>query len=79
MRWDHGHLDDMITRVFNRLRNVLVLIDEAKGKNDLVEKKRGKKFYQLDLPIDLTDENSAPVPTIICAPQEEEVGAEETI
>ena len=69
----------MITRVFKRLRNVLVFIDRAKGKNDLVGKERGKKFYQLDLQIDLTDENAVPVPSFIYAPEEEEVGAEETI
>ena len=40
--WNHGHLDDMITRVFDRLRNVLVLICEAKGKNDLVEQNEVK-------------------------------------
>ena len=48
----------MITKVFDRLRNILVLIVEAKGKNDLVETKRGKNFYKLDLPIDLTDSDS---------------------
>ena len=42
----------MITRVFNRLHKVLVLIAEAKGKNDLVETKRGKKNTELDIPID---------------------------
>ena len=48
--WDNGHLDEVITKVFERLRNVLVLIHEANGKNDLVETKRGKKFRNLDLP-----------------------------
>ena len=47
--WNHGHLDNMITRVFNRLQKVLVLIVEAKGKNYLVETKRGKKIAGLDL------------------------------
>ena len=66
--WNHGHLDDMITKVFNRLRNVLVLIDEAKGKNDLVETKRGKNFYMLDLPIDLTaKETSTLIPESLAA------------
>ena len=66
----------MITRVFDRLRNVLVLIYEAKGKNNLVEKKRGKKSRNLDLPIDLTADI---VPKVFCAPPEEEVGAEDTV
>ena len=76
--WDNGHLDDMNTRVFNRLRNFLVLINEAKGKNDLVEEKRGKKFRNLDLPVDLTHEEDTPelVPEIICAPEEEEIWQE---
>ena len=56
--WNHAHLNDMITKVFDRLRNVLVLIVEVKGKNDLVETKRGKNFYKLDLPIDLTESDS---------------------
>ena len=64
--WNHGHLDDMITKVFNRLRNVLVLIVEGKGKNDLVETKRGKNFYMLDLPIDLTAvDDAGEVPELI--------------
>ena len=66
--WTNGTLDKMITSVFKRLRRVLVLIIEAKGKNDLVETKRGKKFAALDLPIDLTDE----------PPLVEEVGGEDT-
>ena len=52
----------MITKVFNRLRNVLVLIVEANGKNDLVETKRGKNFYMLDLPIDLTEDTPTLIP-----------------
>ena len=30
---------------------MLVLIVEGNGSNDMVEKKRGKKFWNLDLPI----------------------------
>ena len=37
--WNNGHLDEMITKVFLRLKKVLVLIVEANGKNDLVEQK----------------------------------------
>ena len=70
--WNHGHLDDMITRVFDRLRNVLVLIAEAKGKNDLVETKRGKNFYLLDLPIDLSTESDSDAPAL-----DDEFGNEE--
>ena len=56
--WNHGHLDDMISRVFARLRNVLVLIVEVNGANDLVEMKRGKNFRMLDLPVDLTGDDT---------------------
>ena len=59
--WKHSHLDDMITRVFNRLYKVLVRIVEVKGKNDLVRTKHGKNFAKLDLPIYLTqDTNESP-------------------
>ena len=56
--WNNGHLDNVIASVFKRLQKVLVLIIEAKGKNDLVETKRGKKFVDLDLPIDLTSDST---------------------
>ena len=45
-------LDSVIGKVWNRLSNVLVLILEGNGSNNLVEKKRGKKFYNLDMPAD---------------------------
>ena len=48
--WSEGHLDELITKVFGRLRNVLVLIVEGQGSNDLVETKQGKRFRNLDLP-----------------------------
>ena len=51
------------------------MINEAKGKNDLVETKRGKKFCDLDLPIDLTIDGPQNAAGLL----EEEVGAEETI
>ena len=53
--WEKGELNDTIASVFKRLKRVLALIIEAKGKNDLVEKKRGKKRSSLDLLVDLTD------------------------
>ena len=40
--WKEGYLDDSMTKVFTRLKTVLCNILEAKGGNDLVEKKRGK-------------------------------------
>ena len=42
----------MTTKVFNRLKNVLVLIVEGNGGNELVESKGGKKFRNLDLSIE---------------------------
>ena len=49
----------MITCVFDQLNKVLVLIVKTKGKNDLVETKRGKNFATLNLPIDLTQDDEA--------------------
>ena len=42
----------MITKVCNRLKNVLVLIVEGNGGNELVESKRGNRFRNLDLSIE---------------------------
>ena len=47
--WNEGHLDHSITKVFNRLKPVLCNILEAKGGNDLVEMKRGKKHAKIKL------------------------------
>ena len=58
--WNHGHLDTMIAKVCKRIEKVLVLIIEGKGKNDLVETKRGKKFADLDLPSDFSTVNILP-------------------
>ena len=80
--WNQGHLDCMIEKVCNRIQKVLVLIVEGKGKNDLVETKRGKKIADLDLPIDLTVDD-APVlldePIEPCVIAEEEPGLEEVV
>ena len=79
--WANGHLDKVIEKVFERLQKVLVLIAEAKGKNDLVETKRGKKFQDLDLPIDLTMEEDTPelVPEFLAIDEEEELGQEDAV
>ena len=58
--WANGHLDKVIEKVFDRLKRVLVLIAEAKGKNNLMETKQGKKFQDLDLTIDLEMEENTP-------------------
>ena len=42
-------LSDVINRVWKRLRNVLALIVEGDGGNDLVETKRGKQFRNLEI------------------------------
>ena len=47
--WDNNDLDEMITKVYKRLKKVFVLIKMANGGNDLVETKRGKKFKNLDM------------------------------
>mmetsp|Transcript_21851 Transcript_21851/g.24413 ORF Transcript_21851/g.24413 Transcript_21851/m.24413 type:complete len:114 (+) Transcript_21851:1-342(+) len=50
--WRNASLTDTIGRVWGRLRNVLVLIQEDGGGNNLVETKRGIFFRNLDLPAD---------------------------
>ena len=47
--WNEGHLDNAITKVFLRLKNVLCNIIEAKGGNDLVEAKRGKEYANIKI------------------------------
>ena len=63
----------MISKVWGRLRNVMVLIEEDNGRNNLVEKKRGKQHRNLDLPIEFltdggesntTDSDDVVIPTI---------------
>ena len=55
--WNNKSLNESIGRVWGRLRNVLVLIVEGDGGNDLVEKKRGKRFRNLDLSPDFLSNN----------------------
>ena len=43
--WEKGELNEVITKVFNRLKIVLVLIIECDGGNELVKTKRGKFFF----------------------------------
>ena len=47
--WKEEHLDNSITKVFTRLKTVLCNILEAKGGNDLVEKKRGGGIQQYQI------------------------------
>ena len=61
---------DVINRVWNRLRNVLALIVEGGGGNELVETKRGKKFRNLEVSQEFLENNyvatalaTAPPPT----------------
>ena len=42
--WVNGCLDDVISKVFKRLKKVLCLINEGEGGNDLVETQRGPKI-----------------------------------
>ena len=67
--WNNGHLDTVIANVFNRLKKVLVLIIEADGGNDLVESKHGKKFANLDLPVENAEVNAEAQTTATTAPQ----------
>jgi hypothetical protein len=43
--------------VYERLQNVLVMIDDDKGGNAKVEENRGKHFRKLEMP-DVSDEES---------------------
>ena len=47
--WNKGDLNHSITKVFKRLKPVLCNILEAKGGNDFVEMKRGKKHANIKL------------------------------
>ena len=49
MTWKEGKLDHSISKVFKRLKPVLCNIIEAKGGNDFVEMKRGKKHENIKL------------------------------
>ena len=42
--WEKGKLNELITKVFNRQKNILALIVGNNGGNELVESKRGKKI-----------------------------------
>ena len=53
--WNNGHLDGTISKVFKELQKVLVLVVEGEGTNNLVEKKRGKKYKNLTLPAAAND------------------------
>ena len=47
--WEKGELNKVITKVFNRLKIVLVSSIEDDDENELVETKHGKGFCNLDL------------------------------
>ena len=47
-----GKLNELIAKVYNRLKNFLVLIVKDNGENELVESKRGKTFCNLDMSIE---------------------------
>ena len=49
---EKGKLNELIAKVYNHLKNVLVLIVEVNGENELVESKRGKKIRNLDMSIE---------------------------
>ena len=44
--------DHVTSKAWGRLRNAPVLIVKGGGSNDLVEKKRGRRFKNLDMPQD---------------------------
>ena len=54
--WEKGKLNEVITKVFNFLKIVLVLIIECDGGSELVETKRGNGFCNLDLTTEESDD-----------------------
>ena len=46
--WESEDLTCVISKVYDRLKKVLILIVEGNGGNDFVETKRGKKWKNLD-------------------------------
>jgi len=64
--WDTRPLDKVIGKVWTRMTKVLALIVEGDGGNDLVEKKRGKRWKDLDLQqefLEAVDETTAAATT----------------
>ena len=57
--WTDGDLDDVITKFFDRIKRVLVLINEGKGGNDLVETKRGVEHVDIKFNYTLNLKNIA--------------------
>ena len=57
--WTEGDLDDSITKVFDRIKRVLVLINEGNGANDLVETKRGVAHDDIKFDFKLNSTNIA--------------------
>ena len=49
---EKGKLNELITKVFNRLKNFLVVIVEGNGGKEMAESKQGKTFRNLDLSIE---------------------------
>ena len=47
--WNCWNYEETVTKVFHRLHKVLLLIQQDKGGNNLVETKRGKRYVDLDL------------------------------
>ena len=61
--WESEDLTVVISKIYNRLRKVLILIVEGNGGNDFVETKRGNKWKNLDTKpvIDLINDDNLPV------------------
>ena len=57
--WMEGDLDDIIPKVYDRIKRVLVLINEGKGGNDLVETKRGIAHDDIKFDFTLNSTNIA--------------------
>ena len=73
--WTDGDLDDVITKVFDRIKRVLVLINEGKGGNDLVEAERGVEHVDIKFDYTLNLKNIAKANEYTIMVEDEDDGA----
>ena len=73
--WRDGDLNKVIDKVFDRIERVLILINEDKGGNDLLETKRGKEHANIKFDFNLNAQNisSANSRTIFFDDEDDEV------
>lgn len=55
--WRDGDLDDVIIRVFDKIKRVLIFIIKGNGENDLVKTKRGVEHADVKFDFILNSKN----------------------